>query len=86
MQPCYMFLTQKKINDTFIALPAYKAERQCNLTVDLHRKTQNKNESRNATNMERLPKIQYVSQVRFGTYDAVLNVIIGRKNSYSISC
>ena len=49
----------------------------------LHGKTQNQNESFNATIWERLPKTQYVSltQLRYGTYDAVSNFNIGRKSS-----
>ena len=49
----------------------------------LHGKTQNANESFNATIWERIPKSKYVShnQLEFGVYDAVANFNIGRKAS-----
>ena len=49
----------------------------------LHGQTQNQNESFNAMIWKRLPKTEFVSltQLKFGTYDAVANFNIGRKSS-----
>ena len=51
--------------------------------LEMHGKTQNRNESFNAMIWERLLKAQYVSltQLRFGTYNTVSNFNIGRKSS-----
>jgi hypothetical protein len=52
----------------------------------LHGKTQNQNESYNSLIWERLPKTTYVSltQLRFGSYDAVAHFNIGKKSSVLI--
>jgi hypothetical protein len=52
----------------------------------LHGKTQNQNESFNALIWERLPKSRYVSltQLKFGSYDAVGHFNIGMKSSIMI--
>ena len=52
----------------------------------LHGKTQNQNESFNSLIWERLPKSKYVSltQLRFGTYDAVAHFNIGMRSSIMI--
>ena len=49
-------------------------------------KMQNRNENLNGMIWERLPKTTYVSltQLKFGTYDAVVNFNIGRKSSVLI--
>ena len=53
------------------------------LSKCLHGKTQNQNESYNALIWERLPKTKYVSltQLKFGSYDAVSHCNIGKKSS-----
>ena len=53
------------------------------LSKCLHGKTQNQNESYNALIWERLPKTKYVSltQLKFGSYDAVSHFNIGKKSS-----
>ena len=57
-----------------------------NLKKCLHGRTQNQNESFNATIWERIPKSNYISlaQLEFGVYDAVANFNIGRKASVLI--
>ena len=52
----------------------------------LHGKTQNQNESCNATIWDRLPKTKFVSisNLEFGVYDTVANFNIGRKASIKI--
>ena len=52
----------------------------------LHGKTQNQNESYNSLIWERLPKSEYVSltQLRFGSYDAVAHFNIGMKSTVMI--
>ena len=52
----------------------------------LHGKTQNQNESFNSLIWERLPKSRYVSltQLKFGSYDAVAHFNIGMKSSLLI--
>ena len=49
----------------------------------LHGKTQNRNESFNASTWEHVPKTKYVllTQFKFGLYDAVSNFNIGKKAS-----
>lgn len=54
-----------------------------NLSKCLHGRTQNQNESFNATIWDRIPKCRYVSlkHLEFGVYDAVSNFNMGRKAS-----
>ena len=56
------------------------------LSKCLHGKAQNQNESYNALIWERLPKTKYVSltQLKFGSYDAVAHFNIGKKSSVLI--
>ena len=62
----------------------FTADKQ--LVKCLHGKTQNANESFNATIWERVSKSYYVSltQLKFGVFDAVANFNIGRKASILI--
>ena len=67
--------------------PIYQAlSKDTELEKCLHGKTQNANESFNATIWERVPKTNYVSlrKLEFGVYDAVGHFNIGMKSSILI--